>query len=147
MLRINERDEQEIRQIAECIYPYECCGFLIGDSKEGKKSVGKIVIAENHRHDSPANRFLITPEQFQEIESDLLSSDQEIIGFFHSHPDCEAQPSAYDLDHAWPWYSYVIVSVKDGLSDRFTSWILEDDRSSFREEPVELADFCESKTG
>jgi len=147
MLRINVRDEHEIRQIAECIYPYECCGFLIGDAGKGHKNVDKIVIAENSRHDSPANRFLITPEQFQEIENDLLNSDFGIVGFFHSHPDCEARPSAYDLDHAWPWYSYVIVSVKDGTSDRFTSWLLEDDRSSFREEQVELTDFCESKAG
>jgi proteasome lid subunit RPN8/RPN11 len=139
MLRIRERDQREICQIAEFIYPYECCGFLIGTSGEGIKSVDRIQIAENRRHDSPANRYLITPEQFREIESALRSSDDEIIGFFHSHPDVEARPSTYDRDHAWPWYSYVIVSVNDGSSDVFTSWRLEDDRSSFREEKIQFS--------
>jgi len=139
MLKMREQDQLEICQIAECIYPYECCGFLIGSSGDGFKSVDRILVAENRRHDSPANRYLITPEQLQEIERDLRSSDDEIIGFFHSHPDVEARPSSYDLDHAWPWYSYVIVSVKDGSSDGFTSWRLEDDRSAFLEESVQFS--------
>jgi len=139
MLRMKEQDQREIRQIAECIYPYECCGFLIGRSEDGFKSVNKVLIAENRRHDSAANRYLITPEQFQKIENDLSASDDEIIGFFHSHPDVEARPSTYDLDHAWPWYSYVIVSVKKGSSDGFTSWRLEDDRSSFLEEIIQFS--------
>ena len=139
MLRMRDEDQREIRQIAECIYPNECCGFLIGSSGEEARSVDKVVIAENRRHDSPANRYLITPEQFQEIESELRVSDDQIVGFFHSHPDVEARPSAYDLNHAWPWYSYVIVSVKEGASDGFTSWRLEDDRSSFFEENIQFS--------
>lgn len=137
MLKIRERDQRQICRLAEGVYPFECCGFLIGSAGKGSKSVHRIQVAENRRHDSPANRYLITPEQFREIENALHVSDDEIIGFFHSHPDVEARPSSYDLDHAWPWYSYVIVSVKDGSSDTFTSWQLEEDRSSFREERIQ----------
>ena len=136
MLRISKQDQQEIRQVAECIYPYECCGFLIGRSDNGVKLVDRVIIAENRRYDSPANRFLITPEQFREIEGELRAVSGEIVGFFHSHPDVAARPSKYDLDHAWPWYSYVIVSVQNGSSEDFTAWRMEDDRSSFREERI-----------
>jgi proteasome lid subunit RPN8/RPN11 len=136
MLEIKEREQQEIRQIAECIYPYECCGFLIGNSGNGVRTVERIQIAENRRYDSPANRFLITPEQFRKLEKELQSGEEKIVGFFHSHPDETARPSSYDLDHAWPWYSYVIVSVKKGASEEFTSWRLEEDRTCFREEKV-----------
>jgi len=136
MLRMTEQEQQEIRHIAECIYPYECCGFLIGNSEDGMKRVERVEVAENQRYDSPANRFLITPEQFRKIENDLRDNGGEILGFFHSHPDVEARPSSYDLNHAWPWYSYVIVSVRDGSSVGFTSWQLEDDRSSFRQEQI-----------
>jgi proteasome lid subunit RPN8/RPN11 len=136
MLRLSEQNQNEIRQVAECIYPYECCGFLIGRSDNGSKQVERVVIAENQRYDSPANRFLITPEQFRELENELHTTGGQILGFFHSHPDVAARPSEYDLDHAWPWYSYVIVSVRKGTSEDFTSWCLEDDRSGFREEKI-----------
>jgi len=136
MLQLKEEDHQSIRRLAESIYPYECCGFLIGTNKEGIRSVDRIQVAENRRHDSPENRYLITPEQFREIEEDLRSDDRQIIGFFHSHPDAEAQPSSYDLDYAWPWFSYLIVSVKNGSSDTLTAWRLEEDRSCFRREKI-----------
>jgi proteasome lid subunit RPN8/RPN11 len=136
MLEIGDSDQEEIRQVAECIYPYECCGFLIGRIEEGVKLVDRIRVAENRRYDSPANRFLITPDQFRELEDELRLTSDQILGFFHSHPDVAARPSSYDLDHAWPWYSYVIVSVKKGSADDFKSWRLEEDRSSFLEEKI-----------
>ena len=60
----------------------------------------------------------------------------DIIGFYHSHPNAPAHPSQYDVDHAWPFYSYVIVSIMDKSSDAITSWILKDDRSAFDEEEI-----------
>lgn len=58
----------------------------------------------------------------------------ELLGFYHSHPDHPAQPSQYDLDHAWPVFSYVIVSVREGVAGDMTSWRLREDRSAFDEE-------------
>jgi proteasome lid subunit RPN8/RPN11 len=60
----------------------------------------------------------------------------EVIGFYHSHPDHPAIPSQYDLDHAWPVYSYIIVSVKAGDSQDLRSWEMEPNRSRFTEERV-----------
>ena len=86
------------------------------------------------------NRYLIDPVFYRQVEAATNGSERSILGFFHSHPDVAARPSEYDRDHAWPWYSYVIVSVKDGSSDDFTSWRLEDDRSSFLQERIRSGD-------
>ena len=61
-----------------------------------------------------------------------------MLGFYHSHPDHPARPSEYDREHALPWFSYVIVSVRDGRAEEsdLTSWTLDDDRSTLRSEPV-----------
>ena len=60
----------------------------------------------------------------------------ELLGFYHSHPDHPARPSQYDLDHALPTFSYIIVSVRGGTPEDMTSWRLRDDRSAF--DPEEL---------
>jgi proteasome lid subunit RPN8/RPN11 len=60
----------------------------------------------------------------------------EIIGVYHSHPDHPAQPSPYDLDHAWPFFSFVIVSVRNGTAEDLRSWELENDRSKFNSEQI-----------
>jgi proteasome lid subunit RPN8/RPN11 len=62
----------------------------------------------------------------------------EIIGFFHSHPDHPARPSAFDREHAWPWYAYLIVSVEDGRAVDWRVWELQEDRSAFVERPLEV---------
>ena len=63
-----------------------------------------------------------------------------MVGWYHSHPDHPARPSQYDCDHAWPWYSYVIVSVANGKPEDMTSWRLNDDRAGFSCENIELHD-------
>ena len=61
----------------------------------------------------------------------------ELLGFYHSHPDHPARPSQYDLDHAWPFFSYIIVSVRAGRPEAMTSWRLREDRSAFDPETLD----------
>lgn len=61
-----------------------------------------------------------------------------ILGYYHSHPDHPARPSNYDREHAWPFYSYVIMSVGQGIPNDLTSWVLADDRSVFNPEKVQV---------
>ncbi len=103
-----------------------------------RETVTQLIPAENQRTDSPANRYLITPDLLNELEKKLKGTDRAIVGFFHSHPDVPAQPSTYDQDHAWPWYSYVIVSVNKGEAGEIHNWKLKDDRSAFDAEKMEL---------
>ena len=91
-------------------YPNECCGALIGAD-------GVVIEAfalPNTTEEGPRRRFLVRPSDYQGAEGRATGSGRELLGFYHSHPDHPAQPSQYDLDHAWPFFSYVIVSVREG---------------------------------
>jgi len=138
MIRLKSADIEEIKQIAQKTYPHECCGVMVGSVENGVKTVTELIPAENQRTDSPANRYLITPDLLNELEKKLKGTDRAIVGFFHSHPDVPARPSTYDQDHAWPWYSYVIVSVNRGQAGEILNWKLRDDRSAFDAEKMEL---------
>jgi len=138
MIRLKSADIEEIKQIAQKTYPHECCGVMVGSVENGVKTVTQLIPAENQRTDSPANRYLITPDLLNELEKKLKGTDRAILGFFHSHPDVPARPSTYDQDHAWPWYSYVIVSVNKGEAGEIHNWKLRDDRSAFDAEKMEL---------
>ena len=138
MIRLKSADIEEIKQIAQKTYPHECCGVMVGSVENGVKTVTQLIPAENQRTDSPANRYLITPDLLNELEKNLKGTDRAIVGFFHSHPDVPARPSTYDQDHAWPWYSYVIVSVNKGEAGEIHNWKLKDDRSAFDAEKMEL---------
>ena len=100
----------------------------------------KIVVdvwrAKNTHGEDRGRRFLIEPLQIKEFEEKAQERGMDLLGFYHSHPDHPAEPSEYDREHAWPYYSYVIASVgKDEVED-MRSWVLKEDRSGYDEEPI-----------
>ena len=76
------------------------------------------------------------PQDYREAEKRASEAGGELLGFYHSHPDHPAQPSQYDLDHAWPFFSYIIVSVRAAVPEDMTSWRLREDRSAFDQEDL-----------
>lgn len=131
--------EAAIRGHGEETFPNECCGFMLGSVNGENRRVIELMRADNDREDGEQyHRFLITPEAYMKSEKAARSKGLDIVGFYHSHPNARARPSQYDLDQAWPFYSYVIVSVMDKTADTMTSWILRDDRSAFDEEDIAL---------
>jgi len=141
MLFLSSELEAEIRIAGETAYPDECCGILIGDiDKEGTKTVKRTEAVNNAREDGEKyHRFLITPENILHAEQTARAAKLELIGFYHSHPDHPASPSEYDMDHALPFYSYVIVSVEKGKAKELASWELSADRTVFPGEKIELS--------
>lgn len=137
MLVIDRTQELGIRRAAEEAYPNECCGFLIGAVANGVRTVTRIQESANERADSLRNRFLIGPREMLRTERELQEGES-VLGFFHSHPDAPARPSEYDRSHAWPWYSYLIVAVRQGRSEELTNWRLQEDRSGFTLEQMEV---------
>ncbi|MBI4475870.1 MAG: M67 family metallopeptidase [Acidobacteria bacterium] len=125
-----------IREHGEEAYPFECCGALIGRGA----SIVEALPLPNTTPEGPRRRFLVSPEDYQAAEAAAVSRNAELIGFYHSHPDHPARPSQYDLDHAWPFFSYVIVSVLNGTAGEVTAWRLADDRSAFEEQLLAPAD-------
>lgn len=138
MLRLKSDQLEEIKKIAEEAYPHECCGVLAGASDGSIKTVLSLIPAENQRTDSPANRYLIAPEFLHGLEKQLRGAGKDIVGFFHSHPDVAARPSEYDREHAWPWFSYIIVSVRQRQAGEVLNWRLKEDRSAFEPEDLEV---------
>jgi proteasome lid subunit RPN8/RPN11 len=128
-----------IRRHGEETYPHECCGALVG--RLG--GVDAIVPLPNTTDEGPRRRFMVRPSDYQLAERRAAEHGGELLGFYHSHPDHPAQPSQYDLDHAWPTFAYIIVAVAgEGLAGRsgegaragdMTVWYLLGDRSRFEE--------------
>jgi proteasome lid subunit RPN8/RPN11 len=135
-LRLSAAIAEEIRQQGEVAYPSECCGVLAGRARAGKE-VLRVIRMNNVRTDDP-HRYLIAPDDLRRTTADLHGSALEVLGFYHSHPDHPAAPSAFDTEQAWPWYSYVIVRVDRGHASELSSWVLKDDRSQMTRESLEV---------
>ena len=140
---------QKIRAHGAETYPHECCGALLGrdastvlesDRRTGipAREIRQLFPLVNRRDDSPRNRFSVSAQDVLEAEKAAREQGLEVVGWYHSHPDHPAQPSQYDRDHAWPWYSYIIVSVQNGVPQDMTSWRLNDDRAEFSPEGIEI---------
>ena len=138
MITLTRERLEEIRQHGVRDYPYECCGLLLGRFAEnGRKVVTETYPISNAREESAKrNRFLIEPEELMRGEKYARAKALEVVGFYHSHPDSPAVPSQYDLEHAWPTYSYIIVSVNKETSTDLFSWEQEPDRSRFNPEEI-----------
>jgi proteasome lid subunit RPN8/RPN11 len=149
-LKLSTQIAQTIRSHGAETYPHECCGALLGcDEADGGlgpdgrvQVLGREVLGlfplVNRRDDSPGNRFSVTADDVRDAEKAARQKGLNVVGWYHSHPDHPAQPSQYDRDHAWPWYSYIIVSVANGEPQYMTSWRLHDDRTEFAEEDLEI---------
>jgi proteasome lid subunit RPN8/RPN11 len=139
MLIVNSEIAESIRGYGARDYPNETCGAMLGlDGAEGRE-VRALFPLTNRREDSPRNRFSITGDDFRAAEHAAKKQGLELVGWYHSHPDHPARPSEYDREHAWPWYSYVIVSVAASEPREMTSWQLSDDRSVFQPEEIAWA--------
>jgi proteasome lid subunit RPN8/RPN11 len=137
MITVSEHLLGEIRAHGVRDYPYECCGLLLGRFAEEGKIVQETYPISNAREESAKrNRFLIEPEELMRGERYARARDLEVVGFYHSHPDSPAVPSQYDLEHAWPTYSYIIVSTSAGQANDLFSWEQEPDRSRFNREEL-----------
>lgn len=131
-----------MRAWGEAAFPEEACGFLLGTaSTDGaQKQVALALAAENQRAEERHRRFLLPPEAMLRAEEEAARRGLDVIGIWHSHPNGVAKPSDFDREHAWPWYSYVIVGVTFGKATEVTSWRLAEDRGRFnREDMVQIA--------
>jgi len=132
-LRLNEAVDAAIRAHGAETYPNECCGALIG--RDGV--VTETLALPNTTEEGPRRRFKVRPQDYRAAEGRAAQVGGELVGFYHSHPDHPAKPSQTDLDYAWPFFSYVIVSVREGVSGDMTSWRLRGDRSAFDQESLD----------
>jgi len=147
MLKLPQSAYVSLRQHGEETYPHECCGVLLGrfdDDGSGavSKTVTRIARCGNTREDSPQNRYKIDPRDLIRIQREGRERGEDIVGFYHSHPDHPAKWSSTDLAEAhWFGCSYVITSVENGkavLTNSFELTGSDETDKQFMEEETEV---------
>ncbi len=144
MLKISQSAYASLRHHGEETYPHECCGVLLGRFEDdGTKTVTRAVRCGNTRDDSPQNRYNIDPKELIRIQREGRDRGEEIVGFYHSHPDHPAQWSPTDLAEAhWFSCSYVITSVekgKAGVTNAFELLGADENDKKFVDETMDTA--------
>ncbi|MBI5682905.1 MAG: M67 family metallopeptidase [Deltaproteobacteria bacterium] len=148
MLYLSKNIYNGIINHAKESYPYEGCGVLVGKQKQGSgvkgqgsgivKNILRIYPLENINKDRANDRYEIDPRDLLRVEKEASKERLDVIGFFHSHPDHPDRPSEFDRQRAWPLYSYIIVSVRNGKDVSVKSWTFEDEGESFKEEEIRI---------
>jgi len=143
MLKIAQSHYDALRHHGEETYPYECCGVLLGRADDEARVVTSVARCGNTREDSPQNRYNIDPKEFIHIQREARERGEEVIGFYHSHPDHPAHWSQTDLAEAhYLGHSYVITSVERGKAAVTNSFELiggDEEHKQFVSEKVEVA--------
>jgi len=139
-IRLSNALAEEIRKHGIDDFPFECCGVMLGKALGDDKTVHELRRLENVHEDGHERRFRISPDQMFQLDKEARQSGLTILGFYHSHPNHPAQPSQYDRDWAWPWYSYIILSVRDRIPAEMTCWNLNDDREAFTGEELDITE-------
>jgi proteasome lid subunit RPN8/RPN11 len=133
---------QQIEEEGARAYPNECCGIMIGrDVSDGtctRRIIERLEPMQNVFDEAQQRRrFAVDPVALMRAEKSAAADGMLVVGFYHSHPDHPARPSEYDREHAWPFYSYVIVSIANGEAVDMTSWVLEEETESFVRQEIE----------
>src|SRR6188768_2044350 len=136
--RLSASAEATIRRHGAEAYPFECCGALIGSTTADGTDIVEARPLDNITTEGPRRRFRVSSSDYISAERQAAERHADLVGFYHSHPDHPAEPSTYDLEHAWPNFSYVIVAVAGGVAAALRSWRLRGDRSAFDEETRDM---------
>jgi len=143
MLKLAQSAYVSLRQHGEETYPHECCGVLLGRfDDDGTKTVVRVAPCGNTRADSPHNRYSIDPKELIRVQREGRERGEDIVGFYHSHPDHPAQWSPTDLAEAhWFGCSYLITSVEKGKATITNSFELlgaDEAEKKFKDEEIRL---------
>jgi proteasome lid subunit RPN8/RPN11 len=140
MIRLPQAVEAQLRRHCQEQYPNEACGALFGqgDGSFEAWTVAGISAAPNEHGDDHKRRYLVPPDFQLQAERHAQATGQEVLGYYHSHPDHPAQPSEYDRVHAWAGYLYLICAVRQGTSGELNGFTLEEQGGAFL--PVEVRD-------
>ncbi len=140
VLRLTAAQMERIRRHGEATYPHECCGVLTGEmSADGTKSVLSAVPCGNTHSDPSRSWYQIDPRELVRVQREAHERGEDIIGFYHSHPDDVAKWSASDLAEAhWTGCSYLITSVQQGRAAETNSFELAGDETNKRFDDEEI---------
>lgn len=139
-LLLTASSREDIRVHLEGAYPEEGCGLLVGRDHPGGRRVEAVERVPNASAGGQGRRYVVAPEAFLAAEKAARARGLEVVGVFHSHPDHPAEPSSDDRANAWPFYSYVIGSVRAGRLAELRAFRLAVDGGEFAPEPLQVID-------
>ncbi|MGB0522835.1 MAG: M67 family metallopeptidase [Flammeovirgaceae bacterium] len=134
-LNIANEALKSMHEHAANTFPYECCGFFYGKEKGDVRIIEKAIAVTNSKEGDQHRRFEVSPLDYMKAERYAIQHNTTLLGIYHSHPNHPAQPSVHDLKQAVPFFSYIIISVMDGMVDHTTSWQLNA-QGEFEEERI-----------
>lgn len=114
---------------AEQVYPNECCGAMLGHTRHDRKIVIQAIALENVWAGEQGERYQLRPEDLLKADQEARARGLDLIGIFHSHPDCDAYFSQTDLKNSCPWYSFVVLSVQKGQFHHAKSFLPDPDQT------------------
>jgi proteasome lid subunit RPN8/RPN11 len=138
MIRIEPAAWQVMVSHATREFPNECCGVMLGTAANGVKTVVRAIAMENAYQGVQEDRYEIRPQELLAADREARAAGQELIGIFHSHPDCDAYFSKTDLENSCPWYSFVVLSIRGGAFDHANSFLPDADQKSAEKEQLEI---------
>lgn len=144
MIRIEPEAWSVMVSHARAAYPNECCGAMIG-SVDGDTKVVRVAVALENAFDGAQNaRYELRQQDLLDADAEARRRGMDLIGIFHSHPDCDAYFSKTDLENSCPWYSFVVLSIKNGVFDHANSFLPDPDQTKAETEALEHPGRAES---
>ena len=129
MIEIGKEAWDVMVQHARSTYPNECCGAMVGTIEGDRKSVKVAVPLENAFNGAQNARYELRQEDLLRADSEARRQGMDLIGIFHSHPDCDAYFSKTDLENSCPWYSFLVLSIQKGEFHHANSFLPDADQT------------------
>jgi len=139
MIRIESEPWAAMVAHARQTYPNECCGAMLGTVDEDNKTVRVAMPLQNAFEGAQAARYELRPEDLLAPDKAARERKMDLIGIYHSHPDCDAYFSQTDLKNSCPWYSFVVLSIQQGEFHHANSWLPNFDQSAAAKEELSYA--------
>jgi proteasome lid subunit RPN8/RPN11 len=136
MIRIESEPWTAMVSHARSTYPNECCGAMLGSNDGGEKLVRVALQLENSFGGAQAARYELHPEDLLAADKAARERNMDLIGIYHSHPDCDAYFSKTDLQNSCPWYSFVVLSIQKGEFHHANSWLPNFDQTEAAKEEL-----------
>ncbi|HYM08238.1 MAG TPA: M67 family metallopeptidase [Terriglobales bacterium] len=136
MIEIADQAWREMVEHARSTYPNECCGAMLGTLDDGHKRVVAAMRLENASAGSQRSRYELRPEDLLRADREARQRNMDLVGIYHSHPDCGAYFSETDLKNSCPWYSFVVLSIHKGEFDHANSWLPNPEQTAAEKEEL-----------
>ena len=139
MIRVASEPWQEMVAHARSTYPNECCGAMLGRVDGEAKEVLVAMKLENSSAGSQAARYELRPADLLAADKEARRQGMDLVGIYHSHPDCDAYFSKTDLENSCPWYSFIVLSIQNGEFDHANSWLPNEEQTKAEKEELVYA--------